>query len=45
VFLRDGFKCQACGVFVTIRKGDAHCDHNLQTLCDGCHAAKTRRGE
>ena len=50
VFVRDGWRCRACG-----RPGRLECDHvtpvhrggalwdlaNLQALCRGCHVAKT----
>lgn len=29
ILLRDKYTCQACGCFVTMRKGDAHVDHVL----------------
>ena len=51
VFDRDGWRCRACGRpgrlecdhVVPIDKGGAPLDpDNLQTLCRGCHVAKTR---
>ena len=48
---RDGWKCVQCGArgrleadhIVPLRKGGAAFDlDNLQSLCGGCHARKTR---
>ena len=52
VFDRDGWRCCACGgpgrlecdhVDPLQRGGDPFDMDNLQTLCRGCHIAKTRR--
>lgn len=51
IFKRDGWRCVACGKagalecdhVVPLAKGGAPYDPaNLQTLCRGCHVAKTR---
>ena len=52
VFNRDGYRCQACGRpgrlecdhVQPLHKGGAAWDlANLQTLCRGCHIAKTQK--
>ena len=52
VFDRDGYRCRACGrpgrlecdhVTPLHRGGDRWDMDNLQTLCRGCHIAKTQR--
>ena len=51
VFSRDLYRCRACGLpgrlecdhVVPLRRGGDPWDmDNLQTLCRGCHVAKTR---
>ena len=50
VFERDGYRCRQCGragrlecdhVIPLHRGGDPWALDNLQTLCGGCHVAKT----
>lgn len=55
VLLRDGYRCQSCGIVrldnevdhtVPLEQGGANDIDNLQTLCggpNGCHTAKTKR--
>ncbi|MDE2901758.1 MAG: HNH endonuclease signature motif containing protein, partial [Chloroflexota bacterium] len=52
VLIRDGYKCRSCGRMGRLevdhvrplnKGGDAWDLGNLQTLCRGCHIAKTRR--
>jgi len=55
VLLRDGYKCQQCGIVrmdnevdhtIPLEQGGSNELHNLQTLCGGptgCHTAKTKR--
>lgn len=55
ILLRDGFKCQCCGIvrmdnevdhITPLEQGGSNEDDNLQTLCsgpDGCHARKTKQ--
>jgi 5-methylcytosine-specific restriction protein A len=50
ILLRDKFACQCCGLVrmdneidhtIPLEQGGSNDDDNLQTLCKGCHAAKT----
>ena len=50
-FIRDGYRCRSCGgpgrlecdhVKPLDKGGDPYALDNLQTLCRGCHIAKTR---
>lgn len=53
VLLRDGYACKRCGIvrldnecdhIQPLEQGGAAMDtSNLQTLCNACHAAKTKR--
>lgn len=52
VLERDGYRCTCCGkagrlevdhIVGLERDGAAYDPGNLQTLCRGCHIAKTRR--
>ena len=52
VFDRDGWRCQSCGRagklecdhIIPVHKGGAFWDMgNLQSLCSGCHIAKTAK--
>ena len=51
VFKRDGYRCQSCGragrlecdhVVPLHHGGERYALANLQSLCRGCHVAKTR---
>lgn len=50
IFDRDGWRCKKCGKagrleldhITPLECGGAHEAGNLQTLCRGCHIAKTR---
>lgn len=50
-FDRDGWRCRSCGKpggpfecdhIKPVQRGGETCLDNLQTLCVGCHVAKTR---
>lgn len=52
VFERDGYRCVRCGragrlecdhIVPLVHHGSAYETSNLQTLCRGCHIAKTRK--
>ena len=52
ILARDGWQCQACGKLLgraevdhikpVFKGGKVHDEKNLQSLCVGCHVAKTR---